>query len=184
MSSIKFVLLSLLAREPLSGYDIKQQMKDRINFFYKINNNQLYPLLSKLETEGLVQLQSHERESYRPARKVYKITDQGIKHLKEWVMEPSEPGNWDEFLLKQYNSWLIAPEVLIPHLKKKKAEHEQRVELYTGKIASIREQNQELTSDHPLFSSIAIIEMGISFEKSCSEWCDKMIGWLKSNQIG
>jgi PadR family transcriptional regulator AphA len=182
LSSIQYVLLSLLAREPLSGYDMKQQMNGRINLFYKINNNQLYPVLSKLEAEGLVQLQSHEKESYRPARKVYKITEKGIESLKAWVIEPSEPGDWDEFVLKQYSSWLVEPDIMITLLDEKRREHETRLKEYMDKVAVFREQQGRLTSDHPLFSTVAVIEMGIGFERSYTEWCDKMIGWLKENQ--
>lgn len=183
MSSVQYVLLSLLAREPLSGYDMKQQINGRINFFYKINNNQLYPILSKLESEGLIQLQSHERESYRPARKVYKITEKGIESLKLWVVEPSEPGDWDEFLLKQYSSWLVEPEVMIPLLEERRRGHEARLQEYMDKVALFREQQGRLTSENPFFSTIAVIEMGITFERGVIEWCDKMIGWLKENRM-
>ncbi|CAG7653911.1 PadR family transcriptional regulator [Paenibacillus allorhizosphaerae] len=183
MSSIQYALLSLLAREQLSGYDMKQQMNGRINFFYKINNNQLYPTLSKLESEGYIQLQSHERESYRPAKKIYKITEKGIESLKAWVVEPSEPGAWDEFLLKQYSSWLVEPEVMLAQLAERRKEHEARLGQYTAKVALLRGQEERITADHPLFSSIAVIEMGILFERGYIEWCDKMIGWLRENRI-
>ncbi|GAA4832315.1 PadR family transcriptional regulator [Paenibacillus vulneris] len=183
MSTIQYVLLSLLAREPLSGYDMKQQMHSRINNFYKMNNNQLYPTLAKLEAEGAVQLQAHEKESYRPARKVYKITEAGLERLKAWVMEPSELGDWDEFLLKQYNSWLVPSEHLIPQLEAKRQEHEKRQEELSKRAASFREGEGELSSGHPLFSTVAVIEMGIGFERSYAEWCGKMIGWLKENRI-
>ncbi|MEK3724912.1 PadR family transcriptional regulator [Paenibacillus sp. FSL H8-0034] len=183
MSTIQYVLLSLLAREPLSGYDMKQQMDGRINLFYKINNNQLYPVLSKLEAEGLVELQSHERESYRPARKVYRITESGVEKLKAWVLEPIEPGAWDEFILKQYSSWLVEPDKMIALLEDKKLEHQSRLHDYIEKVAALRAQHERLTSDHPLFSSIAVVEMGIGFERSYTEWCEAMIGRLKENQI-
>ncbi|SFL16582.1 DNA-binding transcriptional regulator, PadR family [Paenibacillus sp. 1_12] len=183
MSTIQYVLLTLLAREPLSGYDMKQQMDGRIHIFYKINNNQLYPVLSKLEAEGLVQLQSFERESYRPARKVYEITEAGIEKLKAWVIEPSEPGAWDEFLLKQYSAWLVDPDTMIKLLKEKKLEHQNRLQDYIQKVDGFREQYGRLTSEHPIFSTIAVVEMGIGFERSYMEWCDKMIGWLQGNQI-
>jgi DNA-binding PadR family transcriptional regulator len=182
MSTVQYVLLSLLAREPLSGYDMKQQINGRINFFYKINNNQLYPVLSKLEAEGFIQLQSHERESYRPARKVYNITEKGIESLRAWVIEPSEPGAWDEFLLKQYSSWLVEAEVMIKLLKEKRIEHAARLEDYKEKVAGFREQHGRIASNHPLFSTIAVVEMGIGFERGYVEWIDKMIGWLGENQ--
>ncbi|MCD1260146.1 PadR family transcriptional regulator [Paenibacillus athensensis] len=181
MSSIPYVLLSLLAREPLSGYDIKQQMAGRINPFYKINNNQLYPVLSKLEAEGLVKLQAHERESYRPAKKIYAITDQGLASLKAWVIEPSEPGQWDEFLMKMYNSWLIDRKTLIPILENKRSEHDGRSRAYAERVAGFRAQGP-LASDDPFFSTVAVIEMGVGFERMYVEWCDKMLGWLRANQ--
>ncbi|MGF9913376.1 PadR family transcriptional regulator [Paenibacillus ehimensis] len=39
--SIRYALLSLLAREPLSGYDIKQQMNDRFGPFWKVGSNRI-----------------------------------------------------------------------------------------------------------------------------------------------
>lgn len=183
MSSFRYVLLSLLSREPLSGYDMKKQMDGRINLFYKINNNQLYPTLSKLESGGLIQLESYEKESYRPARKIYKITDTGIESLKSWIIEPSEPGDWDEFLLKQYSAWLIKPETMMPLIEGIKKEHEEHLEGYTAKVAELREQYSPLTSDHPIFSSIAVVELGIRFERSFIEWCDHIIACLKENRI-
>lgn len=82
MGSIRYALLSLLAREPLSGYDMKQQLDGRFNIFNEINNNQLYPNHSKLREEALIELKSYEKASYRPARKVYKISETGIEKLK------------------------------------------------------------------------------------------------------
>lgn len=183
LSSIKYAFLSLLAREPLSGYDIKQQMNDRVSFFYKINNNQLYPTLAKLEEEGLVQLQSLEKESYRPARKVFQITEAGIESLKAWVVEPGDIRAWDDFMLKQYNSWLMEPETMIALLENKKQEHEAQLEEYRSKIAGFREQQEWYSSAHPLFSSIAVIEMGINVEQGYVQWCSQMIEHLEENKI-
>lgn len=91
MSSIRYALLSLLAREPLSGYDIKQHMNNRLGPFWKVGSNQVYPELAKMEKEGLVKLQGVEQHAYRPARKVYEITEAGREALIQWTIEP---GNW------------------------------------------------------------------------------------------
>ncbi|KAI7262636.1 hypothetical protein KC345_g9359 [Hortaea werneckii] len=183
MSSIKYAFLSLLAREPLSGYDIKQQMNGRVSFFYKVNNNQLYPVLAKLEEEGLVQVQSYEKETSRPARKVYRITEAGIAALKIWVVDPEEGGTWDDFMLKQYNSWLMEPEVMCTLLENKQREHEARLEEYYAKIAGFREEHQSIRSDHPLFSSIAVLEMGIRLEQGYAQWCAHMMECYRLDTI-
>ncbi|MBO0993164.1 PadR family transcriptional regulator [Bacillus sp. SD088] len=162
---------------------MKKQMDGRINLFYKINNNQLYPTLSKLESDGLIKLESYEKESYRPARKIYKITDAGIEDLKSWIVEPSEPGDWDEFLLKQYSAWLIKPETMMPLIEGIKREHKERLEGYMDKVAELREQYHPLTNDYPIFSSIAVVELGIRFERSFLEWCDYIVGCLNENRM-
>jgi PadR family transcriptional regulator AphA len=183
MSSLPYAFLSLLARQPLSGYDIKQQMNSRLGPFWNINNNQLYPILSQLEAEGLIELQSHEQISYRPARKVYAITEAGKERLREWVMEPSElTVVRDEFLLKFYNSWFVDPDRMMTLVEEQKRQHEKRLAEYLEKVAELRERYPVVTSDHPIFSTLAVIEMGIAFERSYMAWCDQMIAWLKEGQ--
>lgn len=183
MSSIQYALLSLLAREPLSGYDMKQQMNNRIGPFWNINNNQLYPTLAKLEAEGLVELQSYEQqESYRPARKVYAITEAGKEHVQKWVIKPSEMSTVkDEFMLKVYSSWLVDPESVIPLLEDHQRQHEERLAAYTAKVAEFREQNPDLSSEMPLFSTVAVVEMGIAYERSYTDWCKQLIARLKTS---
>lgn len=115
MSSMRYALLSLLAREPLSGYDIKQQMNSRIGPFWKAGSNQVYPELAKMEGEGLIKLHGVEHHAYRPARKLYAITETGREALIQWTIEPGELeyNIRDEFLLKAYNSWLVEPEKMM-----------------------------------------------------------------------
>jgi PadR family transcriptional regulator AphA len=185
MSSIQYAILSLLAREPLSGYDIKQQMNGRLGPFWTINNNQLYPTLAKLEADGLVELQAVEQTSYRPARKVYAITEVGKERLRAWVTETSELASVkDEFMLKVYSSWLVDPTEMGALLTDQKRRHAERLAAYTAKVADFRAQFPALPSDHPLFSTLAVIEMGIAYEQSYIAWCDRMIEWLKSGQVG
>lgn len=183
MSTMKYAFLSLLAREPLSGYDIKQQLNGRVSFFYKLSNNQLYPVLTKLEEEGLIRMKSYEQESNRPARKVYQITEQGIESLKAWVAEPEDAGAWDDFMLKQYNSWLLAPETMIQLLENRQRMHEARLEGYISKIAGFRTEQEHFSSSHPLFSSIAVLEMGIQLERGYAEWCSRMLESYKQDKI-
>ncbi|WP_134683652.1 PadR family transcriptional regulator [Brevibacillus migulae] len=184
MSSVKHVLLSLLAREPLSGYEMKQQINNRIGFFYKINNNQLYPSLAKMEAESLIELQSFEQDSYRPPRKVYKITDKGLAELKAWILDPKDTEALsDGFILKQYSAWLIDPDLLIPILEERKREREALLQEYQEKAARFRELYGPIAYDSPWFSTVAVIERGVIFERGYIEWCEKMIGWLKQKHL-
>lgn len=181
MNNIQYSLLGLLAREPLSGYEMKQQINSRIAHFYKINNNQLYPSLAKLEEAGLIELQAIEQESYRPPRKIYKITPNGINALKSWVLELPEVGDTDTFLLKQYSAWLVRPEDLMNLLEQSKEQHESTLENYRERIFSFQEQSPDI--NHPLFSTISVIEMGINSEEASILWCNRMLEVLKQHTL-
>lgn len=177
MNNIQYTLLGLLAREPLSGYEMKQQINNRIAHFYKINNNQLYPSLSKLEEAGFIELQAIEQDSYRPPRKIYRITASGIDALKAWVLELPEVGDRDTFLLKQYSAWLVSPDALIGLIEKNKEQDERTLEDYKERISSFQKQDPDVQD--PLFSTISVLEMGIAIEEASIGWCNRMLEVLR-----
>jgi len=180
MSSIRYALLSLLAREPLSGYDIKQHMNSRIGPFWKVGSNQVYPELSKMEAEGLVKLQGVEQHTYRPARKLYELTDAGREALIEWTISPGGIENVrDDFLLKAYNAWLVAPDQMIRQVEEIKKQHEERLAAYEGKVAELNGLLESARSGDPLSSSISVVEFGVEYERLYIEWCDKLVKRLQ-----
>lgn len=176
MSSIRYALLSLLAREPLSGYDIKQHMNNRLGPFWKVGSNQVYPELAKMEGEGLVKLQGVEQHSYRPARKLYEITEAGREALIQWTLEPAGAENIrDDFLLKAYNAWLVEPEKMIMRIEEIKRQHEEKLAAYLDKIKELSQMAEPSNSHDPLHSSISVVEFGVEYERLYIEWCDRLI---------
>ncbi|WP_027628189.1 PadR family transcriptional regulator [Ruminiclostridium cellobioparum] len=78
-------VLSLLG--PMSGYDIKKFCDKSISYFWNENFGHLYPVLSRLESSGLIARDSPD-EAVR--RKSYHITDKGAAVLRAWLAEPVE----------------------------------------------------------------------------------------------
>lgn len=176
MSAIRYALLSLLAREPLSGYDIKQQMNNRLGPFWKAGSNQVYPELAKMEEEGLIRLQGVEQLTYRPARKVYEITESGRQAIIEWTMEPGEVEQIrDNFLLKAYNSWLVAPEKMHEQLAWIKKQHEERLAAYLEKIAELETMRTPGNEQDPIASSLSVVEFGVEYERLYIKWCERLM---------
>src|SRR3712207_1029788 len=87
MTTLGFAVLGLLAREPLSGYDVTQRMKGRVGFFWGAGHSQIYPELARLEEGGFV-THSVVEQRERPDKKVFEITAAGIDRLKEWASQP------------------------------------------------------------------------------------------------
>lgn len=83
----KGVVLYILRSTPLSGYDILKELSRATHGRYVPSPGTLYPLLSYLEAEGLVE----SREIYvgRRRKKVYAITPLGEELLNK-LMEDGE----------------------------------------------------------------------------------------------
>jgi DNA-binding PadR family transcriptional regulator len=77
-------LLLLTQKGPSYGYDLCAQLQDHALTDATIEKAALYRTLRQLETNGNVRSE-WETNNSGPARRVYKITKQGEKHLEEWA---------------------------------------------------------------------------------------------------
>jgi len=78
------VLLLLKQKGPSYGYDLCTQLQDHALTDATIEKAALYRTLRQLETNGNVSSEWETNKS-GPARRVYKISKQGEKHLEEWA---------------------------------------------------------------------------------------------------
>ena len=63
MTTLEYKLLGLLARQPMSGYDLASHLKQRFVPFGPISHTQIYPALASLEQQGLVRYHIVEQHS-------------------------------------------------------------------------------------------------------------------------
>ena len=77
--SLRHIMLGML-REPHSGYDIKKEYEDSQRNFWGAELSQIYPLLQKLDDDGLVTSKAGASD-IGPTRRVYKRTAKGKKEL-------------------------------------------------------------------------------------------------------
>lgn len=80
--STTILILSLLKRKPMYGYEIIKEIELRSSGVFNFKEGTLYPILHTLESNEMVESFWSEGESSRK-RKYYKITDKGNKQLKE-----------------------------------------------------------------------------------------------------
>lgn len=85
--SIDILLLSVISKEDMYGYDIVKSLKKTSDDLYTMKEGTLYPALKRLETKGLLSSYWQENEDTH-RRKYYQITDEGLKaleqKLKDW----------------------------------------------------------------------------------------------------
>lgn len=80
---LEMLVLNLLLTEPKYGYQIIQEMKDKSEDIFLLKDGTLYPILYRLEDDGLVESQWSETQGRQVPRKYYKITPKGINTFKE-----------------------------------------------------------------------------------------------------
>jgi DNA-binding PadR family transcriptional regulator len=72
---LKFVILRLLERKPMHGYEVMRALEEESGGCYRASAGSVYPTLQMLEDQGYV---SSTEES---GKKVYSITEAGKQHL-------------------------------------------------------------------------------------------------------
>ena len=104
--ALEFILLDLVDQKPRHGYEIHKELVrlEGIGLVWRLNQSQLYALLDKLETRGMLEGQVLEGEN-RPDRREMRLSAEGKKQLEEWADLPVESQRFmrQEFLAKLYH---------------------------------------------------------------------------------
>lgn len=87
--SMKTVVLQMLKRKTMHGYELLATIKDMSGGKLEVTEGTLYPLLHSLEQDGFVEA-VWEKGAGQRKRRVYEITKQGRKLLKDRTQELNE----------------------------------------------------------------------------------------------
>ena len=82
--ALKHVLLGLLTDGPDHAYALKRRLSPGLPREQLINDGVLYPLLAKLQADGLVKSSDAQGPSGR-RRRVYSVTPRGAKEFRRWL---------------------------------------------------------------------------------------------------
>lgn len=80
---LDMLVLKLLKEEPKYGYQMIQEMKEKSQGVFSLKDGTLYPILYRLEEEGLVKSKWLESDGKQVPRKYYEITPKGQNALAE-----------------------------------------------------------------------------------------------------
>jgi DNA-binding PadR family transcriptional regulator len=98
------VLLSLLAKEPAHGYELRQRLMRALGPAERaLNPGQVYVTLSRLERAGLVEAREVAQPSH-PDKKVYQLTASGRERLMQWFNDLA----WSKVAPLEFHLKLVA----------------------------------------------------------------------------
>ncbi|MFC3803081.1 helix-turn-helix transcriptional regulator [Cohnella sp. GCM10012308] len=96
------VILGLLHRGPLSGYEIKQKLEMPLSFFFDASFGTIYPTLAKMEAMGYIVKESIVQEG-RPNKNVYSLTSDGRTQFEHYLHAPVEKDSYrSDFLVRMF----------------------------------------------------------------------------------
>jgi DNA-binding PadR family transcriptional regulator len=136
------VLLGLLTVAPMSGYDLGQNIRTSVGFFWNESYGQIYPNLKILAAEGLVTSKT-ERQKGKPDRHIYSITKKGRERLAAWLAvapQPEIPRN--ELLLKLFFGAQVPAEILIGYMEQMVERERLLVQKFTEVEDAVSAQKQ------------------------------------------
>jgi len=95
--------LTLLNRDPQSGYEIVKTFENAVGYFWSASHQQVYRELSGLTDKKLVKFVSVQQGD-KPDKKIYSTTAAGKRALHEWLETPvRETPAKDLLLVKMLN---------------------------------------------------------------------------------
>ena len=78
--SVDMLLLTLLSEGDMYGYQMSQELENRSNGYYSLQESSMYPILYRLEDKGYIS-GVQKRVGKRRMRVYYKIEDSGREYL-------------------------------------------------------------------------------------------------------
>ena len=180
VTTLGYVLLGLLAVKSYTGYDLGRVMRSPISFFWEARYSQIYPELSKLETQGLVTYQAVAQHDL-PDKKIYTITEAGCALLRTWAVEPIEPPVVrDELVIKAYSLWMADPESARDLFRYHEHYHLSKLQQYEEVQRRLEECPEDLNDPtSPVFAQYIILQRGLGFEREYATWCQWVVARLE-----
>ena len=161
--SLRYSLLGLLARRPMSGYELTKEFDRTLWHAWSATHSQIYPELARLREEGLIE----QTERGPRGRKTYAITDAGLAAVKRWLSE-TEPdrSSRSELILRTFFLWLLEQEQVETFLRRE-------VDIHRRQLAEFEARARTLGDDDPAQRASRIaLEWGIRYERGLAEWAE------------
>lgn len=108
--SLQHAVLGVLEVRPMSGYELTRFFESTARWVWTAPQSQIYPLLRKLEADGLI-VGEEQLRGEKLKRTSYSLTSLGHANLVDWLGEThDEPSVRDPVLLKVLYFDMVAPD--------------------------------------------------------------------------
>ena len=168
--SLKYAILSLLAHDPLTGYELMKLFDGSVGYFWHATHPQIYKELARLEAAGEIAHRSVEQRG-RPTKKIYSLNDLGRRELVEWLHVPASAQRVkDEMMLKTFCCGLLEPGEALDLIRRHRELHEDKLQRYL-ELERFLESGLSIANRERLGPYLTLLR-GIRYERDYISWCD------------
>jgi len=171
LTNSELTILGLVAEEPKYGYQIEQDIIQRgMREWTEIAFSSIYYILNKLEDRTLLSSEKHS-EGDRPARKIYKLTEQGWKIYREAVrIRLTDPrSRTEDFDLGLANMLALETPELLEAIRMNQASLEERISRVKAKYKSDGGEQLPLSARELFQHSLSIMSAELEWMKGLIE---------------
>jgi DNA-binding PadR family transcriptional regulator len=175
--SLKYAILSLLAHDPLTGYELMKLFDGSVGYFWHATHPQIYKELARLEAAGEIAHRSVEQRG-RPTKKIYSLSDSGRRKLVEWLHVPASAQRVkDEMMLKTFCSGLLDSSEALDLIRRHRELHEDKLQRYL-ELGRFLESGLNIANRERLGPYLTLLR-GIRYERDYISWCDEASALLQ-----
>lgn len=169
--SLKYAILSLLAHDPLTGYELMKLFDGSVGYFWHATHPQIYKELARLEAAGQIVHRSVEQRS-RPTKKIYSLSDSGRHELLDWLHVPASAQRVkDEMMLKTFCCGLLEDTEALDLIRSHRELHKTRLQRYQ-ELERFLQSGLTIASRERLGPYLTLLR-GIRYERDYISWCDE-----------
>lgn len=90
---LEMLVLKLLCEEPSYGYELMSRLRERSQGMFVLKEGTLYPILYRLEDDGMISARWSQGEGRNSPKKFYEATERGLQENQ------SRKAQWFQFQL-------------------------------------------------------------------------------------
>ncbi len=171
--SLELAILGFLSEHPRSGYDLKTRcFDDQVRPFWTADQAQIYRTLERL-TEGRLVAFSRRRQTGKPDRKVYEITQAGLDQLACQLQSTLQLSPVrDTFLLQLYFSARLGDSTIATMVAERRSMHQERLDDLRRRSLELSHDHAQNEREHALRQ--AALAGAIASERAAIDWLDDL----------
>jgi len=167
----ELAILGALSVAPMTGYAVREEIRQVLGHFWSESYGQIYPTLAELQRNGLIEAQ----QGTRPGSSTYTLTSAGHRRLADLLRQPQQPAPpRNPLMLRLFFGHTLGAGACRALLQQAKSDAEQRLTQFAAIRAELATDPH--TEHHPYW--LLTISAGEHTARAAVAWADESLAAL------